>query len=289
VNLFIKGFIVGIAKIIPGVSGAMIAVSFSIYDKLINAITCFFDDWKSNLKFLLIFGGGVFLSIVCFSNIVRYLIDNYYFITMMLFIGLIVGGTYNFSRDIIYNFKNVITILFVIFIVMFISLFNIGNNYIIQGNYMDYIMFFVGGVIEVFASIVPGISGTALLMLIGIYDNVLMLFSNIFDLSFVINNIVLYISYGIGIIISFIVCSLGISYLLKKYRMLFDTIVYGLCISSILLLVLLTFKNSFVFIYPTIFYSEIFFTFFYIKFIIYNKIFSKEIFINIFKIFMIRI
>ena len=53
-KLFIKAFIIGIAKIIPGVSGAMLAVSFSIYDKLINSITNFFDDKKNNLKFLLI-------------------------------------------------------------------------------------------------------------------------------------------------------------------------------------------------------------------------------------------
>ena len=247
-DLFIKGFIIGIAKIIPGVSGAMIAVSFSIYDKLIDAITHFFDDWKKNIKFLLVFGGGIVLSIVCFSNIVRYFIGNYYFVTMMLFIGLIVGGTYSFSRDIEYGFKNEIIILFVVFLVMFISLNNISNSYVLQGNYMDNIMFFIGGVIEVFASIVPGISGTALLMLIGIYDNVLMLFSNIFDLTYVIDNIMLYISYGIGIVISFIICSLGISYLLKKYRKLLDTIVFGLCISSILLLILLTFKSSFMFI-----------------------------------------
>ena len=43
-NLFIKGVLIGVAKIIPGVSGAMMAVSFNIYDKLINCITHFFDD-----------------------------------------------------------------------------------------------------------------------------------------------------------------------------------------------------------------------------------------------------
>ena len=52
--LFFKSFIIGIAKIIPGVSGAMLAVNFSIYDKLINAITNFFSDKKNNLKFLLL-------------------------------------------------------------------------------------------------------------------------------------------------------------------------------------------------------------------------------------------
>ena len=51
-NLFLMGFIIGIGKIIPGVSGAMIAVSFSIYDKLINAVTNFFDNNVQNILYL---------------------------------------------------------------------------------------------------------------------------------------------------------------------------------------------------------------------------------------------
>ena len=108
-------------------------------------------------------------------------------------------------------------------------------------------MFFIGGIIEVFSSIVPGISGTALFMLMGIYDSILMLFSNMFDLSFVVDNILIYISYGLGIFISFIVFTILINYLIKKYRNLFNTIVFGLCISSILLLLIMTFSRSFMF------------------------------------------
>jgi len=246
--LFLKGFIIGIAKIIPGVSGAMIAVSFSVYDRLIDSITHFFDNKKDNFNFLLVLGSGVILAIVFFSNIVRYFIGNYYLITMMFFIGLIVGGTYNFSRNIEYSIKNIIVIIIVILLIVGISIFSTDNSYVIQNNYLDNIMFFIGGVIEIFSSIVPGISGTALFMLLGIYDSILMILGNVFDVSFVINNIMLYISYGIGMFLSFIVCSLIISYLLKKYRNLFDTIVLGLSISSIILLIMMAFRSSFVFI-----------------------------------------
>lgn len=244
-NLFLKGFIIGIGKVIPGVSGAMIAVSFLIYDRLINAITNFFDDKKDNFKFLLVVGSGILLSIVCFSNIVRYFINSYYFSMMMLFIGLIVGGTYSYSRNIEYNVKNILIMIIVILSVLGMSLFSNNSNYIMTGSYRDYLMFFMGGVIEIFSSIVPGISGTALFMLFGIYDSILMLFGNIFNISFVINNIMIYISYGIGMMVSFIIFSILISYLIKKYRNLFDTIVMGLCISSILLLVVMTFSSSF--------------------------------------------
>lgn len=247
-NLFLKGFIIGIAKIIPGVSGAMIAVSFSVYDKLIEAVTHFFDDKKENFKFLLTIGSGIMLAIVCFSNIIRYFIGNYYFPTMLFFIGLIVGGTYHFSKNVEYNVKNILIMIGVILLVLGISLFQGNTNYVLKGNYLDLIMFFLGGVIEVFSSIVPGISGTALLMLIGIYDSILMLFSNLFNFSFVIENIYIYISYGVGIFVSFIFCALLISFLLKKYRKLFDTIVLGLSISSILLLLFMSFRGSLFFL-----------------------------------------
>ena len=52
--LFLKGFIIGIGKIIPGVSGALLAINFHVYERLINAITHFFDGKKENFKFLLI-------------------------------------------------------------------------------------------------------------------------------------------------------------------------------------------------------------------------------------------
>jgi putative membrane protein len=246
-DLFLKGFIIGIAKVIPGLSGAMLAVSFGIYDRLINSITSFFDNKKDNFKFLLLVGSGILLAIVFFSKIIRYFIGCYYIETMMLFIGLIVGGTYSYSKNIDINIRNIVIVLLVILFVMLISFGNVSSNYVMNDSFLDYIMFFIGGIVEIFSSIVPGISGTALFMLMGMYDNILMLFSNMLDLSYVFENIMLYISYGIGMMISFIVFSILISYLLKKYRKLFDTIVLGLSISSILLLLVMTFSKSFSF------------------------------------------
>ena len=246
-SLFFKGFIIGIAKIIPGISGAMLAVSFNLYDKIIDAITNFFDDWKDNLKFLLIVGSGILLSIVSFSNIIRYFINEYYLGLMMLFIGLMVGGTYNFSKKIEYKLSSIVIIIFTTLIVSIIGLINPDNSYSLVGGISDYLMFFIGGIIEVFSSIVPGISGTAIFMLFGIYDNILLLFSNIFNISYVIDNILIYVSYGIGMFISFIFFSILINFLIKKYRNLFDTIVFGLCISSILLLFIMTFSKGFMF------------------------------------------
>lgn len=238
--LFIKAFIIGIAKIIPGVSGAMLAINFKIYEKLIYSLTNFFSKPKENLKFILIFSLGVISSIILFSNIILYLITNYKFITMMFFIGLIIGGSYNFSKNIKYNYKNIILISIIIILFLFL-IFNTNNNiYILKNNYKDNIMFFISGIIEIFASIVPGISGTSLLMLIGIYNEILKLISMVYDINYIFNHYNLYLSYGLGMFISFIINIYLINYCLKKYRNTTYSVILGLSISSIIYLIINT-------------------------------------------------
>lgn len=224
----------------------MIAVSFGIYDKLINSITSFFDDKKNNIKFLFQIGSGIILSIVLFSNIIRYMINNYYFEVMLLFTGLITGGVYNFSKNIKFNLKNSLLIFLIITITLIITLSNIStSNYTLKGNIIDSIVFFLAGIIEIFSSIVPGISGTALFMIFGLYDSILLLMSNTLNITFILNNLSLYISYFLGLILSFIVISILISYLLKKYRKLFDIIIYSLSLSSIIILFFIIFKTTY--------------------------------------------
>lgn len=240
--LFIKGFIIGIGKIIPGVSGALLAINFKVYERAIEAVVNFFDDWKKNLLFITKLGSGIILSIVLCSNGIIYLLNNYRFITMMFFVGLICGGTYNYATGIKCNYSDVLFMILFIVMLFIISYGNIFNSYEITHGFMDDVVFFIGGVIEVMSSIIPGISGTAIHLILGIYDSILMMISKIFDFQYVIMNINLYISYGIGMMVSFIICMIGINYLLKRYPVIFSKIILGLCIYSILMLVIFTFS-----------------------------------------------
>lgn len=244
--LFIKGLIIGIGKIIPGVSGALLAINFKVYERAINAIVNFFDDWKGNLIFILKLGSGILLSIVLCSKGIMYLLNNYYFITMMFFTGLVCGGTYNFASLIKYNYKDIIMMGILVFILFISTYGNISNSYILHNNFLDNIMFFLGGGIEVLASIIPGISGTALLMIMGIYDNIILMISKIFDFKYIFLNMGLYISYGLGMFLSFIFSMIGINYLFKKYKLIVNKVVVGLCIYSILMLIMLTFSKEIV-------------------------------------------
>ena len=90
--LLFKGIIIGIGKIIPGVSGSMLAVSMGLYENLIYSVNNFFDNPKKNFFFLTKLAIGVLIGIVLFSNIIKYFLEEYYIYTMTLFIGLILGG-----------------------------------------------------------------------------------------------------------------------------------------------------------------------------------------------------
>ena len=242
--LFLKAIIIGIGKIIPGVSGAMLAINFNVYERLINALTNFFDDWKNNFKFLIIFISGVLFSLIVFSNLIIFFLNKYFFITMMFFIGLIIGGTYKFSFNIKYNFKNILLVIFVFLIIILLGISNLNNNYFLSYTFMDNIVFFFGGIIEIFASIVPGISATSLLMIIGIYDDVLVMMAEVFNYSYVIHNLNLYFSYGLGMFFSFFFGVNIINYCFKKNKNISYIIILGLSIASIILLCLNVFSKE---------------------------------------------
>jgi len=69
--LFIKGLLIGIGKIIPGVSGAVLAIILKVYDQGLESIINFFSNPKKNILFLLKIGIGIFLGIIIFSKVGR--------------------------------------------------------------------------------------------------------------------------------------------------------------------------------------------------------------------------
>ena len=88
----IKGILIGIANIIPGVSGGTMAVSLGIYDKLISSISNLLKDWKKSLVTLLPIILGCGIGIVGFTYAIEYLLSHHTFVTCMAFVGLILGG-----------------------------------------------------------------------------------------------------------------------------------------------------------------------------------------------------
>ena len=184
--LLIKGIIIGIAKIIPGLSGALIMLSLNLYDKAIDAITNFFTNFKKNLIFLTNLGLGVIIGIVLFSKIINYYIINYYLYTTSLFIGLIIGGIPSIIKKTPKSITNISIIITSFILIILLTVSNLDNTYTVKNNNIDLIIFFISGLLEAIGTIIPGISSTALLMLLGVYNIYIKSISNLLDINYIL-------------------------------------------------------------------------------------------------------
>lgn len=236
----LKGFVIGIGKIIPGVSGALLAILMNVYDKSIDYILTFKNNKKESIKYLTPIAIGILISIIIFSKIINYALSKYYFEVMMLFIGLIIGTIPTVTNK-IQKKDNYLTIIsFLIF--FFISINNINNNYIIQNNYIDTLMFTLSGITEAIGTVVPGVSSSALLMIEGTYSIIIETISNITNIDIILKNIKIIIPFIVGLTIGLLITIKLIDYLLKKYNSKVYSIILGILFSSIILLIIQAFK-----------------------------------------------
>ena len=201
-------------KIIPGLSGSLMAYNLNIYDECINKLNNLFN--YNNIKYLLNVGIGILISIVLFSKIISYLYLNYCFIFMMISILLISSTTKIYFKN-----KLLFIITLIISLILLLSKFNIsfGSDSILNTLLL--------GIIEAISTIVPSLSGSAIFMMLNSYDYVLSLYSSIN-----INTIYFFVGILIGLFISIKVIKIIIS----KYKNIFMTIISALSISTIIYL-----------------------------------------------------
>ena len=244
--LILKGVIIGAGKIIPGVSGGMLAITLNVYDKGIKAISEFFKDIKGNLIFLCTIGIGILISVISVSKVIKYTLDLYYLPTMLLFIGLIIGGIpaiINTAKQ-EKNFKNILIMIIPFILVFLLQITNNTFNTDIDKE-TSFIPLLLIGIVDAITMIVPGISGTAILMMLGYYDIVISSFSTLTDFSLLSSNLSVLIPFGIGMVLGTIVLTKIINYFLENHRISSYYAITGFALSSVLLLLVQTFQNNY--------------------------------------------
>lgn len=225
--LFLKGIIIGIGKIIPGVSGAMLSISLGVYEQLISSMANIFKETKKNLQFLLIIGSGIVVSIMLSSNIIMYCLDNYYLTTMLLFIGMIIGCIPDIVKTAKQKVsrKNVILMLIPFIILLLLNICS-NNAFTVSTNFFNLILI---GILEALTMIIPGVSGSAILMMLGVYEIIIDSLSSLDHLNILIPFI-------IGIIIGVITLSKVLNNLFKKYNISCYYVILGFSIATIFIL-----------------------------------------------------
>lgn len=235
-----RGFAMGISDLIPGVSGGTIALLLGIYDDFIASVSGVFSKhFKKSILFLLPIIIGMALAIGILSSVINYLLAIHLVPTMFFFFGLILGIIPFLLR--ISHYKKTYkiqhwVIMGVAIIALALMAFFKGDTSHAAPSYIDLslpmlIKYFIAGVCASSAMLLPGISGSFILLLFGVYSTVTYSISEIVRFNFEALPVILMV--GMGIVVGFLIASKVITYLLKHYTYLTYAAILGLVIGSL--------------------------------------------------------
>ena len=223
---FLKGIIVGIGGIAPGLSGSVLLVILGLYQKAINAIGTLFKDFKNNVKFLfpLVLGFGV--GVIIFSKIVDFLLGNYEMYTRYAFLGLVLGTIPLFYKEVKKEgFNKKYYIYIVIAAILGLSVFFFNKNLFPAVTNPNLFQSVLLGVAVAGSSIVPGVDSAVILSSLGLYE---LYVSSLADF-----NLSILIPAGFGLVIGALVISFIINKLIKRFYTATFSIIFGLFLSII--------------------------------------------------------
>lgn len=228
---FYRGLIMGISDLIPGVSGGTIAVILGIYNRLLEAISGFFSrKWKRHIGFLFPLILGISTALLLFSRLIEFLLNDHYVPTQFFFMGLIIGVLPYLVKQVQpkRHFTYMHYMILIIAAVLLASLSFIqplGSEPISHLTVLTTFGLFFSGWLASMAMLLPGISGSFILLLLGVYPTAIHALST-FNLPFIA-------VIGAGIVIGFVVSSKAIRYLLHHFPYMTYAIIIGLIIGSV--------------------------------------------------------
>lgn len=228
----VKGIIIGMGAVAPGVSGGTFAVILGVYDKLTDAIANIFINFKKKLATLFPLGLGIGIGVLLFSRVMKYLFEYHEFQVKFLFIGLMVGtlpSVFNAANK--KGFRRLYLIPFLLtfsIAIIFMILENSVIDIIPEAN-PSLLALITYGVIIGFGTVVPGVSSSFILMYIGAYE---ILLDGIVGLDFMV-----LIPVGLGFGLSILLFAKIIFYLFKRFYGYTYYTVLGFVMGSILTIV----------------------------------------------------
>ena len=245
----IKGIFIGIANVIPGVSGGTMAVSLGIYDKLIAAVSNLIKDWKKSLLTLLPIIVGCGIGILGFTYAIGYLLDQHTYLTCMTFVGLILGGIpilvkslkkklYETSSRIGFGSAAAFILLFAVAILLpLLNPDGEGLKTLTASPGTMIVLFFVG-LIASATMVVPGVSGSLVLMILGYYYGILDSIKQfiealkVMDMPSLVNGALILVPFGIGILFGIFLIAKLITFLFNEYGVQTYCAILGLIAAS---------------------------------------------------------
>ena len=224
----LRGVLIGLANIIPGVSGGTMMVSMGIYDTIIGCINTLFKDFKRCVKILWPYLLGMVLGILGLAKLITYCLGSFPLQTNLTFIGLIFGGLpvlLHKTKDEKKGAAGIVAFVAAFALVIFLQILGEGNGQdaAISFSLVQVLILFVMGVIASATMVIPGVSGSMMLMLLGYYNPIVGSVSRMVDalLHFNMGEILaccgVLVPFGIGVVIGIFAIAKLIEVLLKRY------------------------------------------------------------------------
>jgi putative membrane protein len=247
IKTFILGFLIGFADLIPGMSGGTFAFIFGIYEKFINSISSVnpktfkivifnFSTFnfkkvdehlkKTEIYFLLILGVGLFLAVFLVSKFLGFILKEYELYVMVFFLGLIAMSLFDFYKYMKnHTFSNILVL--VIGFSLSISLMFFEP---MASNSTDPWFIFLGGLLSISAMVVPGISGSYILLMLGLYQTF------IFYLKYITYCYLDLVPFYFGILFGFLFLTKIINFLFQKHKIKIFYTIFGIILGSFILI-----------------------------------------------------
>ncbi len=232
---FFAGTLMGIAAIIPGVSSGTIALITGVYKKTIDSFDILLSKQQGKwyaLAFLLTIITGMLLATFLFASLMESLLARFPIRMNLLFAGLILGTIPSIVRQIKTNnvhrieIKHLVTIFFAFLFVVVIGQFSSGNqNVIVELTFITGLSLFIAGILSTGTAIIPGISGSMLLVTLGMYGTMISAMSNLYW--------PLLLLLGLGSLVGFVMFSKMMKILLKHYTATTYSLITGFLLGSI--------------------------------------------------------
>ena len=223
---FIKGIVVGIGGIAPGLSGSVMLILLNLYEKVVNAIGTLFKDFKNNVIYLVPIVLGFGCGALLFSKVLDFFLVNYEFETRFLFLGLVLGTVPLFYRQVTkqgFSKKHLLYMAFAMCIGLFLFYFNqsmfpkVVNPSLLQS--------FVLGIAVAGSSIVPGVDSAVILSALGLYELYVSVMADV--------NFAVLIPAAFGVLLGALVISAFMNFLIKRFYTATFSVTFGLFITII--------------------------------------------------------
>lgn len=243
---FIKGFIIGLGIIFP-ISASVLAIVMGIYKKILKVINNFFKCYKKEWKFILCLALGVVVSCLVSCLTLNFTLKKFPIATLLFFVGLIIGGIPMLFKKTNkeYKFSNIIFTVIGIAILVVISLASGGKDAVITTNALGLLTLFGVGVVGAGSMIVPGVSGSVMLVILGYYEPLLEVISSLVKFQNIFQNILVVGVFGIGMLVGVLLFSKIMEFFLEKYEVKTYFAIIGFVSASIINIIISLFGYSF--------------------------------------------